>query len=98
MRNGRRVVIKLHAPERQAEDWICRFEIGWPGQPAARWGSGVDALQALVQALQMIGAEVYTSADFEAGDLTWLPGYSGCGLPVPTNVRHLLQGDDARQL
>lgn len=96
--NGLPVLIRLHAPEKSGQDWISRFDIDWPGQAISRWGSGVDAVQALIQALQMIGAEVNTSSFSEAGDLAWLPGYHGLGFPVPNNVRHLLNEDDDKQL
>lgn len=92
------VLIRLHAPQESAQDWICRFDIDWPGQAVSRWGSGVDAIQALLQALQMIGAEINTSSYSEAGELVWLTGYQGYGFPVPNNLRQLLNEDDADQL
>lgn len=90
------IPIRVHAPERAEVDWICRFEIGWPQEPAARWGTGVDAVQALLFALQMIGAEIYTSALHAQDRLTWLAPGRGYGFPVPDNIQDLLIGDDAR--
>jgi hypothetical protein len=51
------IPVRIHAPEKAKVDWICRFEIGWPEGTAERWGAGSDAVQSLLIALQMIGAE-----------------------------------------
>ena len=50
------IQIRILAPEKAKVDWICRFEIDWPKGKAERWGAGCDAVQALLIALQMIGA------------------------------------------
>ena len=74
LRSGNRDVtipIKVHAPEQKAAlDSICRFEIGWPEGKAERWGAGVDAIQAQLIVLQMIGAEIYANRHHEAGLLS----------------------------
>ena len=44
------IPVRIRAPEKAEVDWICRFEIGWPEGKAERWGTGVDAAQALVMA------------------------------------------------
>jgi uncharacterized protein DUF6968 len=92
------IPIRIHAPERAEVDWICRFEIGWPEGKVERWGTGVDAVQALLFALQMIGAEVYTSSQHQSGRLEWLARGRGYGFPVPDNIRDVLVGDDKRFL
>ena len=94
----RDIPIRIYSPERAAVDWICRFDIGWPEGKAERWGAGVDAVQALLMAMQMIGAEVYTSAYHESGRLSWLAAGTGYGFPVTNNMRDLLVGDDERFL
>jgi len=88
------IPIRIHAPEQARVDWLCRFEIDWPAGKAERWGAGVDAVQALHHALQMIGAELYTSPQHEAGKLEWLAPAFGYGFPVANNIRDLLIGDD----
>ena len=93
-KTSREVQICLHAPEESAADWICRFEIEWPEGKVERWGSGVDAVQALSSALQMIGAEIYTSHYHRTGKLEWLEAGRGYGFPVPNAIRDLLIGDD----
>jgi hypothetical protein len=94
----RHIAVRIHAPEQDRVDWICHYEIEWPQEKAVRWGSGVDAAQALMQALQMIGAEIYTSDLHTSGRLKWLEEGAGYGFPVPTNIRDLLKGWDAQFL
>ena len=88
------VPIRIYAPEKAAVDWICRFEIGWPEGKVERWGAGIDAVQSLLIALQMIGAELYTSRHHEKGRLAWLAPERGYGFPVANIIRDLLKGDD----
>jgi hypothetical protein len=90
------VPVIISAPERAEVDWICRFEIGWPEGAASRHAAGTDSVQALVFALQMIGAELYASKHHEAGHLVWMEPGQGYGFPVPNGIRDLLVGDDAR--
>lgn len=85
----------MSAPEQSDKGWICRFTIEWPEGKAERWGSGSDGVQAIVIALQMIGAEIYASALHKAGQLVWLSPGHGYGFPVTSNIRDLLIGDDA---
>jgi hypothetical protein len=90
------IPVRIHAPENAKGDWICRFDIGWPQGRVERWGTGVDAVQALLFAMQMIGAEVYASSEHKSGRLEWLEDGRGYGFPVPDNIRDLLVGDDKR--
>ena len=92
------IPIRIHAPEKARVDWMCRFDIGWPEGKAERWGGGVDPIQALVMALQMIGVEIYASRYHELGNLRWLATGQGYGFPVSHNARDLLVGDDTRFL
>ncbi len=100
LRTGNRdiaIPIKVHTPEQKAAlNWICRFEIDWPEGKAERWGAGVDAIQAQLIALQMIGAEIYTSPHHDASLLSWFEPGQGYGFPVSNNIRDLLIGDDAK--
>jgi hypothetical protein len=90
------IPVSIHAPEKSTIDWICRFEIGWPNGKVERWGAGVDSVQAMLSALQMIGAELYTSDLHKSDALTWLSPSRGYGFPVPQNIRDLLVGDDKK--
>ena len=92
------IPVRIHAPEKAKVDWICRFDIGWPAGRVERWGTGIDAIQALLFAMQMIGAEVYASSEHKSGRLKWLEPGRGYGFPVPRNIQGLLIGDDKRFL
>jgi len=89
------VTIRLFAPELDNGNWICRYEVDWPNRKRKTAAGGVDAVQALRLALQMVGTEIYTSDYHKSGNLIWLEAGRGYGFPVPPNLRDLLQGDDA---
>src|SRR5262249_25439620 len=65
------IPIRLFAPERRSIDWSCRFEIEWPDEMLTRAATGIDAVQALLFALQMIGAQLYASDHHASGNLMW---------------------------
>lgn len=92
------IPIRIFAPEETGNKWICRFEINWPEGKVERWGSGVDAIDALFAALQMIGIGVYGSEHHQSGKLVWLAEGAGYGFPVTNNIRDLLVGLDKRYL
>ena len=90
------IPVRIHAPENANGDWICRFDIAWPEGRVERWGTGIDAVQALLFAMQMIGAEVYARSEHKSGRLEWLEAGRGYGFPVPNTIADLLVGDDRR--
>ncbi len=92
------IPINIFAPEGKGDHWSCRFEIGWPEETCVGEGYGIDAVQALVIALNMIAAHVYTSEHHEAGRLMWHEPGAGYGIPVTNNMRDLLVGDDKKYL
>jgi hypothetical protein len=61
-------------------------------------GRGTDAIQALLNALQMVGTEIYCSEEHRSGKLSWDDNWSGYGFPVPGNIRDLLAGSDKKYL
>jgi hypothetical protein len=92
----RDVAIRVFWPTKDTGAWDCRWEIDWPDRPRSNSGRGVDAMQALVQALQMVGAEIYCSDEHKSGRLLWEDGWAGYGFPVPGSIRDLLAGDDGK--
>jgi hypothetical protein len=90
------IPIKIFAPEPEKVDWSCRFEVGWPDGTLERSAMGIDAIQALLLAMQMIGAQIYASDHHASGNLSWLAPGQGYGFPVPANIRDLLIGNDAK--
>ena len=91
------IPIRVFVPELTSTGaWACRYEIGWPDTPSAKEICGFDSMQALVLALQVIGAEVYSSSYHEAGTLYLQDPGKGYGFPVAPTLRDLLIGDDAK--
>ncbi|MBB4019702.1 hypothetical protein GGR16_004757 [Chelatococcus caeni] len=87
--------ISVHKPVAAGPSWSCRYEIDWPEGKQDRKAVGFDALQALVLALQMIGADIYTSAYHREGRLRAYEKERGYGFPVPSSLRDMLVGADA---
>ena len=92
------VSVRVFAPEREARSWSCLYEISWPDGKRTAKAHGADSTQALLVALQMIGAELYTSDHHKAGRLMWSEPGRGYGFPLMHNLRDLLIGDDAKYL
>lgn len=93
------VPVRLYAPvEEGPRIWYAWTEIDWPDGLHGIRAYGVDAMQALILALNMIGIHLYTSGYHEDGVLSWAaPGDGrGYGFPVPSGIRDLLVGDDAK--
>jgi hypothetical protein len=90
------ILIRIYAPKQDDIDWSCRYEIDWPDGPRSHAAIGIDAVQALYLAMQMIGIELYTSGYHETGNLSWGEPGQGYGFPVTNSSRDLLVGDDAK--
>jgi len=54
-----RIEIRVYQPIQFEKDWGCRYEIDWPEGSKVLIAYGLDALQALVIALKLIGTELY---------------------------------------
>src|SRR5271156_468482 len=87
------VAVKVFAPQAERNAWTCRYEIDWPEGTRKFASAGHDAMQALLLALSMIGAELYTSDYHKSKNLMWDEPGRGYGFPVPNNLRDLLEGD-----
>jgi hypothetical protein len=92
------IPICIYAPRQKHGDWFCKFEIGWPDGTLSMDAGGVDAVQALQLALQMIGAFIYSSDHHKAGNLAWGEPGKGYGFPVTGGLRDMLIGDDKKFL
>jgi hypothetical protein len=92
------IPVRLSWPIQDDQAWDCRWEIGWPDGPRANSGRGVDEIQALMNALTMIGAEIYASEAHKVGRLSWRDDWRGYGFPVMANLRDMLGGDDGKFL
>jgi hypothetical protein len=93
-----KIPVRVFAPEKQGPAWSCRYEIEWPHGKRTSAVVGADSMQALLFAMQIIGAEIYSSDYHKSGHLMWDAPGSGYGFPLTQNLRDLLTGDDARFL
>lgn len=92
------VAVSIFLPVAAEASWECLWQIVWPDRERKNLGLGVDGVQALVHALQMIASELYASEEHRSGQLIWTEGYNGYGFPAPAQIRELLLRDDARFL
>ena len=90
------IPIRLFAPIEGEHGWFCGYEIDWPEGQEARKAWGIDSVQALVLALQMIGTDIYTSSYHASGNLGFEGPGQGYGFPVPSTLRDLLIGNDLK--
>lgn len=88
------IPIRIFAPEGEGREWSCRYEIDWPEGTQIMRAWGVDSVQAILLAFQMIGADIYTSNYHRSGRLIFEEPGQGCGFPVPASLRDLLVGND----
>jgi len=94
---GRRhgdVTVRISWPHQEKSSWFCRWQIDWPDRKRSNVGGGVDAIQAMMHALEMVGTEIYCSDEHTAGELIWDDSWTGYGFPVAPNIRDRLVGDD----
>jgi hypothetical protein len=90
------IAIRIYAPAGEGRNWSCRYEIDWPEGLQVMNVSGADSVQALVLALQMIGADLYSSSYHKSGRLMFGEPGRGYGFPVAPSLRDLLIGDDRK--
>jgi hypothetical protein len=92
------VRILIGKPEKlpESDDWYCPRQAVGVGSGKVKCAYGVDPMQALVLSLQMLGAELYCSPEYETGRLNWECGAvkGDLGLPVPEIVRDVLPKRD----
>ena len=91
---GTPVVVSVHLPQQLEGHWSCAYEIGWPKRPRRSVSGGIDAVQALISAMQKIGIELYTSTFHATNALVFDGPGMGYGFPVPKPMRDVLVGDD----
>jgi hypothetical protein len=88
------VAVRISWPTQTKTAWSCSWEIVWPDRKRSNSAGGFDAIQALTNALQVVGCELYLSDEHKSGNLSWGGKWLGYGFPVPNNIRDLLVGDD----
>jgi hypothetical protein len=92
-----KVTVSIGKPQQlpDHEDWYCPYRTLGVGSGKVRCAYGVDSAQALILALSMIGAELYTSDEYETGRLCWFgpPPKGDLGFPVHETIRDVLPGN-----
>jgi hypothetical protein len=98
-RGDTEVCVRLFIPEELVTgNWSCRYEIDWPHGQRVHAAQGLDSIQAVFLAMQMIGAEIYASEYHRSAALFFDRPGGGYGFPVASSLRDLLIGDDAKFL
>lgn len=89
--DGREVLVSISAPRVDGEDYRCDYQIDGLGNQKIYKSYGVDSMQALVLALQKIGAFLHTSNEWTDGLLSWEGGAvdRDLGFPVPDIIRDI---------
>lgn len=86
--------IRLFQPIYDDRAWTCNYEMDWPDGMKAGFAVGFDAMQAIILALQSIGADLYVSPYHAKSQLIWVTPGAGYGFLVPGNMRDMLIGND----
>ncbi len=84
--DGKRVFVLIGRPEKfpDSDDYYCPFQITGIGNEKIKCVGGIDSIQALLLALNMVGIDLYTSSGAKAGYLRWVAGEKGeLGFPLP---------------
>lgn len=89
----RKLIVKIGKPQTFPDslDYYCPYQIIGLGKEKIRYAGGIDAVQALILALKMIGADLYTSKESVEGKLRWEGDEKGnLGFPYPDTTRDLV--------
>jgi hypothetical protein len=76
------VRLKIFPPVDLGMEWSCRFTLRGGDFDQDQAAPGQDSLQAMLGAMQVAAIDLYTSAPWKSGQLTFL-GMRDLGLPVP---------------
>ena len=80
-----RVVVRFLRPEPDRGDYRCDYKIIWPDWERSFHAFGIDAVQALLLAMQMAHVDLLLSPESKAGKLRWLE-QRDLGLPLPPSA------------
>jgi|SRR5690242_16778541 len=90
--DGKKVEILIGKPRPMADgqDYFCPYKIDGVGNGRVSYAMGIDGIQALLLALQKIGADLYTSKEMQQGELEWMGGGErDLGFPLPDSIKDL---------
>jgi hypothetical protein len=86
------VTISIERPFPNGQDFKCRYTIEWPEHTQHGNSMGIDAIQALILALQRLAVEINFSDYAKNKHLVWLEPEGGFGLPLPPNLTDMEVG------
>ena len=87
--NGSDVVVYIKEPvldEATDGHYSCEFLISGLSRSVASVGMGVDAIDAIVNVLSLVGNRLYTSDEFKAGRLSWECSLADGDLGFPSTI------------
>lgn len=80
---GARIEVSIFKPVPDGDDYKCRYEIREDGELVRQsHAMGIDGLQAMLLAVQALGAEILFSDEGKEGRIYWLGQNDDLGLPV----------------
>jgi hypothetical protein len=99
---GGPVMIEIGIPfevESEHTEFWCPYRITGIGSGRVRAAIGLDAVQALMLALQVIGSDLYACDEYRTGRLRWFANdwSRSLGLPVFEGFRDLLPSEPVQQ-
>lgn len=73
-RGGSPVVVSIDNPIRRddGKDYSCRYTIEGLSEKIERSINGIDEIQALLLAIQLINVDLEQSVEYKNGELSWL--------------------------
>ncbi|MGB8278427.1 MAG: hypothetical protein WCF20_10930 [Methylovirgula sp.] len=77
------ILLSIEKPLPDGADFRCQYKINWPERTQHGYGMGVDAVQALLSALQNASVDINFSTYARDKKLVWLEPEKGFGLPAP---------------
>jgi hypothetical protein len=99
---GGHVLIEIGIPfevKFEHPEYWCPYRITGIGSGRVRRTVGIDAVQALMLALQIIGSDLYACEEYKTGRLRWVTNdwSRSLGLPVFESCRDLLPVEPVQQ-
>ena len=88
------IAVTIFAPTADGANWSCVYEIEWPDLTRRNTALGVDPMQALILAQQLVGAGLYAARPGQIQTLDWLADDGSLGFPLPPSLRGFARGDD----
>lgn len=86
--DGGNVECRFFRPQKDGDDYLCRYTIDFPDKPRTSQGYGVDAIQALLLAMKKAHVELLVVRDKMERQVEWLED-ENLGLPIDDFFRDL---------